>query len=90
MIAIWHTLSDFGKHRMVGILRALHNSFFRHSGLDPESRKYLKTLDSGFRRNDEIVGFMLFCKGLILGSGSEAGMTKEARLVVVMLVCVPA
>jgi hypothetical protein len=39
--------------------RALYNSFFSHSGpgsmsgmTDPESRNYLKTLDSCFRRND--------------------------------------
>jgi hypothetical protein len=44
----------------------LHNSFIRHSGLDPESREYLIILDSGFRRNDKIAGFMQFCKGLLL------------------------
>jgi outer membrane protein TolC len=50
----------------------LHNSFFRHSGLDlacpgpdpGESRNYFKILDSGFRRNDKISGFMSLCKGL--------------------------
>jgi len=47
-------------------LRPLHSSFFCHSGLDPESRKFLKTLDSGFRRNHKVVGFVWFCKGLCL------------------------
>jgi hypothetical protein len=42
----------------------LHNSSIRHSGLDPESMKYLIILDSGFRRNDKIAGFMQLCKGL--------------------------
>jgi hypothetical protein len=54
----------------------LHNSFFCHSGLDPESRKYPKTLDSGFRRNDEIVGFILFCKGLNADMRSGAHVLK--------------
>jgi len=35
---------------------------FCHSGLDPESREYLERLDSGFRRNDEGVGFVGFAK----------------------------
>jgi hypothetical protein len=45
-------------------MRPLHNSSIRHSGLDPESRKYLIILDSGFRRNDIIAGFIQLCKGL--------------------------
>jgi len=45
-------------------MRPLHNSSIRHSGLDPESMKYLIILDSGFRRNDKIAGFMQLCKGL--------------------------
>jgi hypothetical protein len=31
---------------------------------DPESREYLKTLDSGIRRNDKIVGLLWFGKGI--------------------------
>ena len=45
-------------------MRALHNPYLRHSGLDPESRKYLIILDSRFHGNDKIVGFMWLCKGL--------------------------
>ena len=44
--------------------RPLHNSLFCHSGLDPESRKYLKKLDTGLRRYDEIDDFVRLCKGL--------------------------
>jgi hypothetical protein len=33
--------------------KPLKNSLFGHSGLDPESRKCLKILDSRFRRNDK-------------------------------------
>ena len=44
--------------------KPLHNSSIRDSGLDPESRKYLIILDSRFRGNDKIAGFMQFCKGL--------------------------
>ena len=32
---------------------AVEKDFFCHSGLDPESSKDLKTMDSGFRRNDD-------------------------------------
>ena len=42
----------------------MHNSPIRHSGLDPESMKYLIILDSCFRRNDKTAGFMQLCKGL--------------------------
>jgi len=31
---------------------------------DPESRKFLKTLDPGLRRDDDITTFVSFCKGL--------------------------
>jgi len=56
------------------LLRPLHNASIRHSGLDPESRKYLTILDSGtcpglrsgIRRNDKIAGFIQLCKGLLL------------------------
>ncbi|MCX5853941.1 MAG: hypothetical protein NTZ24_05025 [Deltaproteobacteria bacterium] len=52
--------------------RPLKNSLFCHSGLDPESREWLKILDSGacpglrsgIRRNDKIAGFIQLCKGL--------------------------
>jgi len=58
--------------------RPLQNTAIRHSGLragrmlgDPESRKYLIILDSGWMftrrmlgRNDIIAGFIQFCKGL--------------------------
>jgi len=37
----------------INVLKTLENGFSRHSGLDPESRKSLKKLDSGFRRNDK-------------------------------------
>jgi hypothetical protein len=58
---------------MVGkLLRPLQNPFFRHSGLDPESRKSLKPLDSGFRRNDDIATFVMFCKGLLLAEIRKA------------------
>jgi len=56
------------------ILRPLQNYSIRHSGLDPESMKYLIILDSGFRRNDNIAGFMQLCKGLFL-IPAFAGMT---------------
>jgi len=46
-------------------MRPLNKSFFRHSGLDPESRKSLKTLDPGLRRDDDITTFVPFCKGLL-------------------------
>jgi hypothetical protein len=45
-------------------MRPLNKSFFRHSGLDPESRKSLKPLDPGLRRDDVITIFVMFCKGL--------------------------
>jgi hypothetical protein len=45
-------------------LRPLNNSFFRHSGLDPESRKSLKPLGPCLRRYDIITIFVTFCKGL--------------------------
>jgi hypothetical protein len=35
---------------------------FRHSGLDPESRKCLISLDTGFRRYDNGDGFVRLCK----------------------------
>jgi hypothetical protein len=54
------------KHLMFSILRPLQNLFFRHSGLDPESRKSLKPLDSGLRRNDDITTFVKSYEGLIL------------------------
>jgi hypothetical protein len=47
-------------------VRPLNNSFFRHSGLDPESRKSLKPLDPGLRRDDDITTFITFYKGLIV------------------------
>jgi len=47
-------------------MRPLHNSSIRHSGLDPESRKSLIILDSGFRRNDKIAGFMQLSKNLYI------------------------
>jgi hypothetical protein len=40
--------------------KLLYSSFRRK----PESRKYLIILDSGFRRNDIIAGFIQFCKVL--------------------------
>ncbi len=43
----------------------LKKPFSRHSGLDPESRKSLKPLDSGFRRNDNFTTFVMFCRGLL-------------------------
>jgi hypothetical protein len=42
--------------------------FFCHSGLDPESRKSLKSLDPGLRRDDAIAIFIMFFKGLRKGS----------------------
>jgi hypothetical protein len=48
---------DFREHD-IDERRALHNSSIRHSGLDPESRKYLIILDTGLRRYDIIAGFM--------------------------------
>jgi hypothetical protein len=55
---------SLGDYRGSKIRELLHNSSIRHSGLDPESRKRLIILDSVFRRNDEIAGFMPLCKGL--------------------------
>jgi hypothetical protein len=60
-------------------MRPLHDASIRHSGLDPgsspgqapESREYLIILDSGFRRNDKIAGFMQSCKGLKLKTMPE-------------------
>jgi len=52
-------------------MRPLHNASIRHSGLDPESRKYLIILDSGFRRNDKIAGFIQLCKGLDMKKGHD-------------------
>ena len=46
--------------------RPLNNTPSSHSGLDPESIKYLITLDTGLRRYDEIAGFAGFCKGLLI------------------------
>jgi len=51
----------------------LQNSFIRHSRLDPESREYLIILDSGFRRNDKIAGFMQSCKGLQMAYEGNKG-----------------
>jgi predicted Zn-dependent peptidase len=70
-------------------MRPFHNSSIRHSGLDPESRKYLKILDSGFRRNDKMAGLMPLCKGffisliiliLIAQSGIAADGDLEGRV----------
>ena len=38
----------------LAISRPLNNTSSSHSGLDPESRKYLITLDTGLRRYDYI------------------------------------
>jgi len=45
--------------------RPLHNFSIRHSGLNPESRKYLRILDSRFRGND--------------GSGMDSGACPGLR-----------
>jgi len=53
-------------------MRALKNCLFCHSGLDPESREWLKILDSGacpglrsgIRRNDKRANFPALFKGL--------------------------
>jgi hypothetical protein len=49
----------------------LHNASMRHSGLDPESRKYLIMLDTGLRnlkvifdRYDKGAGCIGLCKSL--------------------------
>jgi len=52
--------SNYGKTQE----RPLKNALFCHSGLDPESRKLLKALDSGFRRNDDMDAETVFFKGL--------------------------
>ncbi|MBN2568951.1 MAG: hypothetical protein JXB42_05930, partial [Deltaproteobacteria bacterium] len=46
------------------IKRPFHNTPSCHSGLDPESRKHVITLDTGLRRYDAIAGFIMLCKGL--------------------------
>jgi len=38
---------------------ALNNTPSCHSGLDPESRKHLITLDTGLRRYDDVDGFFM-------------------------------
>ena len=48
-------------------MRPLHNSSIRHSGLDPESRKYLIILDSRFRGNDGSGMDSRACPGLRFG-----------------------
>jgi hypothetical protein len=43
----------------------LNNSFFCHSGPDPESRNFLKSLDPPVKPgDDDIITFVMFCKGL--------------------------
>jgi len=44
---------------------------FRHSGLDPESRKCLITLDTGFRRYDRGTGLIGFFKDLYIAPKSS-------------------
>ena len=45
--------------------RPMQNLFFRHSGLDPESRKSLKLLDPPVKpEDDHIITFITFYKGL--------------------------
>jgi hypothetical protein len=44
---------------------------FRHSGLDPESRKCLITLDTGFRRYDRRTGLIGFFKALSIAPKSS-------------------
>src|SRR5664280_1084423 len=41
---------------VINIVRALQNSFIRHSGLDPESRKYSTILDSGWMFTRRMLG----------------------------------
>ncbi len=68
--------------------RPLHNSSIRHSGLDPESRKRLIILDSVFRRNDEIAGFVPLCKGLGRPFASAGGFTLLELLISLSLLVV--
>jgi len=42
----------------------LNNTSSSHSGLDPESGKYLIALDTGLRRYDDIAGWAGFSKSL--------------------------
>jgi hypothetical protein len=57
------------------VRRLLNNTFSSHSGLDPESRKHLITLDTGLpdfsraglRRYDDIGGYVGFGKVLVSG-----------------------
>ena len=39
--------------------KPLNNTSSCHSGLDPESRKHLITLDTGLRRYDDVDGFFM-------------------------------
>jgi hypothetical protein len=48
-------------------IRPLNNAFFRHSGLDPESRKSLKPLDPPVKPgDDDIITLITFCKDLFI------------------------
>jgi O-antigen ligase len=48
--------------------RSSKNSFFRHPGLDPESKNCSTMEDSSFRRNDKGAGLIVLCKGLALNA----------------------
>jgi len=56
-----------GSPFVIVAMRPLKNAFFCHSGLDPESRKLSKMLDSCFRRNDDGEIEMEFFKGIAIG-----------------------
>ena len=66
----------------------LQNSFFRHSGHDPESRKYLPILDSGFRRNDNDTGLTEACNGFKILKNNQAGAVILAIVVTMTIVAV--
>ena len=61
-------------------MRSLNNTSSSHSGLDPESRKHLITLDTGppdfaragLRRYDDIAGWAGFGKALEIISASRS------------------
>jgi len=75
----------------MNVLRPLHNPFIRHSvqaKRDTESRGCLIILDSGFRRNDKIAGFMQCCKGLDLAKRNGEGFTLLEVMVALSIIAI--
>jgi hypothetical protein len=52
--------------RLLTLIETFEKLLFRHSGLDPESRNFLITLDTGFRRYDNDAKALALKRGLLV------------------------